>query len=333
MRRAVSVFFVLILCLAPSARSQPATAPSATSTPAIKIATYNVENWRRHFLAHDYEQKAATQPAYRLPEEIQTALRQANNENNWQVANVIADKNFDPDILVFQEGPEQADVEFFNRRWLNKKFETVIVFPSNSERGQNIGIMLKPGFRVVEKRDQYHTEKDTVPNERGDRLFARGPAFVQVEAPNGYRFWVGTNHQKSKSGNNVEVTAWRNREAKRTNEIINELAAGPVKDVIFLGDMNDDLGLQEFEQQGGGDTIANLVGTGDKALYLATRPLVEAGKLSFMGYWQTDYRSFIDHVFTTPSVKDRIETVRVIDDTAWTKVASDHLPVMIVVKP
>ncbi len=214
---------------------------------------------------------------------------------------------------------------------MKKAYGTAVVFPTNTDRNQHLGMLLKPGFKLAEKRDKYYLEKDTVPNGRGDRLFARGPAFCLIETPGGYRFWVGVTHQKSKSGNSVDVTKWRNREAVRTHEIMKELRRQGPADVVLLGDVNDDLGVGEFEAEAGGDTIANLVGPPADKFVLATRALAEKGEISFGGYWNPRYRSLIDHVVTTPEMKDQIEGVGVFKE-GTARSASDHYPVYVKIR-
>src|SRR3954447_23188930 len=83
----------------------------------ITLATYNVEHFHDHFLAHH----AATQPAFKGnndPEvkEVLESLRRANDEDNWEVSQVILDPAFSPDVLVIEEGCEQEDLDFFNKR-------------------------------------------------------------------------------------------------------------------------------------------------------------------------------------------------------------------------
>ena len=307
-----------------------------TSAPAgaetITLGTYNVEHFNENFLGH---RVATSQPALAKEPVVKSLLdkvKYENDEDNWEVAQVILDPRFNPDVLVVQEGCDQKDLEFFNKRWLNDAYATLITFPTNTDRAQHLNLLLKPGFKVIERRDRYHLEPDPLPNPRGARLFARGPAFALVESPSGYRFWVGTTHQKSKGGNSAAVTAWRNREAKRTHEIMKELAASTgVRDVILLGDMNDEPGIQEFELEGGGDVIANLVGPESDGFILATKPLVDQGKLSFGGYWNTRFRSLIDHIVISQDVKDQVEDVQVID---WglAPAASDHYPVMMKIR-
>src|SRR5688572_11112631 len=203
----------------------------------ITVATYNVENFERNFEARRLRKEvASTRPADAELQVIIFEEQKQNDEDNWEVAQTITDRRFNPDVLVIQEGCGQENLDYFMKRWLRGAYETAIVFPGNSERGQWLGMFLKPGFKVIEKRDEYYLEKDDVGNERGDRLFARGPAFVLIESPSGYRFWAGVTHQKSKSDNNAEITKWRAREAARTHEIMRELQKEGPPDVVLLGD-------------------------------------------------------------------------------------------------
>lgn len=299
----------------------------------IRIATWNIENWSDNFQAerdkkerprpdNEWEDNAARQEGYQ------------NDEDNWEIAQTILDENFLPDVLVFQEGAADSEVQSFKDKWLEGKYQRHIVFPGNSDRGQTLGMLLRPGLTVVETRDQYYKIPDSAEdiNPRSDFLFARGPAFVLLETEDGYRFWVGTTHQKSKGGNDVPTTRWRMGEAAKTHEIMKELAGEGARDVVLLGDMNDELGFQEFEQEAGGDVIATLVGDDRDGFELLTRDLALGGYISYTGYWRPNYRSFIDHIVVTPEMADQVEKVMVVD-TPWARVASDHLPVYVDVKP
>jgi endonuclease/exonuclease/phosphatase family metal-dependent hydrolase len=321
MLRPFSVSLTLVCALAFNAGAE-----------TITLATYNVEHFESHFEAFRLsKQKEAQQPS--LIKELVDALKRSNDEDNWEVARVITHKAFSPDVLVLQEGCSKSNLEFFNKRWLQNAYETVIVFRSNTDREQNLCMLLKPGFKVVQRKDQYYLEKDSVANERGERLFARGPAFALIETPGGYKCWVGVTHQKSKSDNSVEVTAWRNREAIRTHQIMRELAQEGPDDVILLGDMNDDIGVGEFEDepQSGGDTIANLVGPAKDGFALVTEKLAQSGQNSYGGYWNPRFRGLIDHVVVTPSMKDQIEKVSIFYGSL-APAASDHFPVLVKVR-
>lgn len=325
---------LLAICTALSLSVSPSLADT------ISVGSYNVEHWNDNFAGFHLSaatRRAASQPNAAKPDEKMNDMiqeeRWQNDEDHWEVARVILDANFNPDILVIQEGAGQKDLEYFNKRWLNDAYATVVQFPSNSDRSQHLNMLLKPGFKIVEQRDAYRNEQDSVPNERGGKLFARGPVFALIETPTGYKFWVGVTHQKSKSGNNLDVTKWRNRESVRTHEIMKEIAREGSDDVILLGDMNDDLGMDKFESDpaSGGDALANLVGPKEDNFILVTQPLVDAGAISFGGYWHPDYRSLIDHAVATPGLKDQIVDVKIIQSDIAT-VASDHYPLLVKVR-
>ena len=283
-----------------------------------------------------------TQPFGKDPanDDIMYALRKANDEDKWEVAQTILDPKFNPDILVIEEGCELDDLKYFNREWLNNAYDTVIVFATNTDRHQTLCLLMKKGYQVLDRKDKYYLEPDPVGNSRGGRLFARGPAFVKVRTPSGYVLWVGVTHMKSKNTGGeggdpkqaaIDATKWRNREAARTQQIIKELEAAGPKDVILLGDMNDAIGLDEAERSGGGDAIMNLVGPDKDGLLLVTKPLADQKVNSFGGYWRDRYRELIDHVIVTQSMKNQIEDVKVFKDGV-ARVASDHFPVMVKVK-
>jgi endonuclease/exonuclease/phosphatase family metal-dependent hydrolase len=300
----------------------------------IKVATYNVALWNEKFQGHRMQMttRQSKEPVSEQMSELIAEEQVQNNEDNWEVSQVILDKSFDPDVLVVEEGCNQGDLSYFNKRWLNGAYETVVQFPSNTDREQHLDMLLKPGFKILQRRDKYRDEKDPVGNERGGKLFARGPVFCLIQSPGGYKFWVGVTHQKSKRDNNIANTEWRNRESKRTHEIMKELEKEGPNDVMLLGDMNDEYGVQEFEAQGGGDTVANLVGQASDGFVLVTRKPADAKEFSFGGYWNTKYRSLIDHVVVTPGMKNQILDVKVVKAPPLAPVASDHYPVMVTIK-
>jgi endonuclease/exonuclease/phosphatase family metal-dependent hydrolase len=360
-RAVVVVAALLLICLATPAAAE-----------VVTVATYNIEHFQDRFLAHELGKKlTAEQKADPTIDKMLFQLRKANDEDNWETAQVITDSAVNPDILVIQEGATQENLEYFNKRWLREAYATALTFPTNTgDRNQHLNMLLKPGFKVIKRNDQYHLEPDPAANGRGeangrgDRLFARGPAFVLVETPGGYRFWVGVTHQKSKligfgaeqeaevrranAGQPKAVMAekikaakdaagkataeWRNREARRTHAIVKELAAGGESDdVLLLGDMNDDLGMDEYEQLAGADAINLLVGPEADGFVLVTKPLADEKEISFGGYFRPDYRSLIDHAVATPGMKDQIADVRVYRG-GLARVASDHYPVVVKVR-
>src|SRR5438045_3444092 len=97
-------------------------------------------------------------------------IKAEGDRSNWVISQVIQDPKFNPDVLVIEECCDESDLKYFNKKWLDSAYATVIVFPSNSTWHQSLGMMLKPGFEVVKRMDQYYKEPDPVGNERGDRL-------------------------------------------------------------------------------------------------------------------------------------------------------------------
>ncbi len=358
---------------------------AVTAVPSLAeeftVASYNIENFHTNFSAfhmkRDARKNPITDPAEKAKQDaLISAIDLQNQEDQWEIAATILDPAFFPDILMIQEGPLQSDLEYFNRRWLEGKYETVLQLPTtiHPDRPQTLAVMLKPGFKIIDKKDQYYLEEDTVPNGRNNRLFARGPSFLKVQTPSGYEFWVGNTHQKSKgirlppvaavtqpttqavedddaaavpveaasqpeSESRSELRArmekeandWRMREAVRTHAIIKEIEAEGPTDVMIVGDMNDDWGMDKNEKLAGKDGIAELVGPPEAGLFLVTQPLIDQKAISYGGYWRPRYRSLIDHAVATNSMKDQIVAVSVFN-TPMAAVASDHYPVIVKIK-
>lgn len=357
---------------------------SSVAAPALAddftVATYNIENFATNFRGFHEKQAARKEPltdpaAKAAQDEAIREEDEQNQEDQWEIAETILDPAFSPDILMIQEGPQQSDLTYFNKKWLNGAYETVLVLPTNvnPSRVQTLAVMMKPGFKILDKRDQYYLEQDTVANERGNRLFARGPSFLKVQSPGGYVFWIGNTHQKSKGvrvppksatgpattqpadADDAEPTVaaaaaanapedesqsavrarmereandWRIREATRTHAIIKEIEAEGPTDVMLVGDMNDDLGMDKNEKAVGKDGIAVVVGPPEDKLHLVTQKLADEKIDSFGGYWRPRYRSLIDHVVVTDSMSGKVSDVHVFTGSL-AKVASDHYPVVV----
>lgn len=300
----------------------------------MKIATYNIENFHTHFMARGLLRSATTQPVSEQVKEGLTELQRQGDEDNWESSSVILEPAFSPDILAIEECCDQDDLDYFNKRWLQGLYETVKVLPTNSGRGQNVALLMKPGFKILDQKEAYRFETDetnnpTIATNNAGKKFARGPSFYKVQTPGGQVIWVGANHQKSKSGNDIGVTKWRLGESKRTHEIIVDIAKENLP-VVFVGDMNDELHLQEFEQEAGGDCIGALVGKPEDGVTLQTRKLADSGGISFGGYFRGDHRSIIDHIFTANLPPAAIKDVAIITG-GLAKVSSDHYPVMMTV--
>src|SRR5262249_18485181 len=102
----------------------------------VTIATYNVEVFHQHFLA-------TTRPIE--DHDLPARLRADADKDNWMISQVILDLKFSPDILVIEECCDQDELDKFNQQWLKSAYQSVIVFPSNSQRHQSLALMTKPG--------------------------------------------------------------------------------------------------------------------------------------------------------------------------------------------
>ena len=331
-----AIFFIVLLFSA-----------ALTQAEDVRIVTYNVELWQQRFDSKKINALVKSMPDNKDLAALAAKNKEWDDHSNWEVSTVMLDPKLAPDILMFEEGCDEANLKYFNHRWLKDAFETLMVFPTNTGRDQNIGMMFKPGYKVLKVKADYYKEKDPVPKPflekgtgeagpDGDMLFARGPAFVLVQTPAGNQFWLGMNHEKSKHGNSLDVAKWRNREADRVHQIIKEIekestATGVVPDVVFGGDMNDELGMQEYEQEAGDDSIARIIGPPSDGIFMATQKLAESNAISFGGYFNEKYRTMIDHFFVTQSLKDKVADVQIFTG-GFAAVASDHYPVVMTLK-
>lgn len=323
MKRSVLVLTALVLIVW-------GIAPSLAAGEDVRIATYNVEHFMRLF---DQEL---------MPERSRNDTELfRDDEDLYEIAQVMLKPELDADILVIQECCREDVLRRFNEQRLNGLYEYVHVFPTNVD-GQWLGVMAKPGFEILEIREDFRNEVDSVNDPRiagmkdraglGERnlLFSRGPGFVKLRTPGGAEFWVGCTHVKSKYGNSEAVTEWRIRELRRTRDICHELASDGTP-VILLGDFNDDFGMDRHEREAGMDAITCMLEEADnKSLVCVTRPLslVPDAATYHCELKPRIYRSFIDHAFATPDLAEKVTSTHVVDSTL-AAVASDHYPVVV----
>jgi endonuclease/exonuclease/phosphatase family metal-dependent hydrolase len=301
--------------------AQPAE-PAQTDDGSVRVVSYNIENFRENFNAFQLEKK------YRgtgQPDDIWELIRRERREDreeNLEVARVIL--AMQPDVLALQESAGERDLAYFNKTFLDGYFETIVELPTNTDREQHLTVLLRPGFEVVRQESIADTPDVDDVNDRTDKLFARGPGFLLIRTPGGEEFWLGNTHQKSKGGNSEAVTRWRNAEAKTTVEAMLRLAEQD-PDVLMVGDMNDELGVGEFETEaGGGDAMRHF----DEGVVLLTKPLIAEGGVTYKGYGGTGRASLIDHASATQALAERVTNVEIFV-SPMTEVASDHLPVIV----
>lgn len=320
--------------LAQDAEDADATAAATVDTgrPAttLRVVTYNVEHWKRHFLINKLRRESRANPTW--PPEMRDLLDEfqyEGEEESWEVARVLLDPALRPDVLVTQESAAQDDLDFWNRKFMDGYFGTVYQFKTNTDRDQHLAIFLRQGFKLVKVQEYADVPDVGDVNSLTDKLYARGLSMALVETPTGHRVWVGTTHFKSKSGNSVAVAKWRNAECAHAHGELAKLAkSAEAQGVVMAGDWNDEIGINAFERPAGGDAASLVVGPPADGLTLLTRALADKGEVSFWGGYLGRNRSFIDHAVAGGPVAATATNARVFrNDLA--EVASDHLPVSV----
>ena len=298
-----------------------ATQSTAKSEPAntVRIAAYNIEHFGMMFDQHDVPWNDRDKTEY-----------YRDLEDIYEVARVIKMDNFDPDIICIEEGPTQKNLELFNKKDLDGKYEFVKVFDGNSTRGQTLCMMAKKGFNPI-KIDQYYEEIDPADPAGKERLFSRGPAFVTFETPCGAKICVGVTHIKSKYGDNPEMVKFRSRQTARLGEICQGYMDSGIDYVTVMGDFNDYFGMDENETKAGLDAVAQ-VNVDKKDLKCLTYDLQMMGKNSYHCMLKpAKYRSFLDHAFASKKLADAVVDVQLFNPPI-ADVASDHWPIMVTYK-
>lgn len=310
-------------------------AETAADKEQVRVGTWNVEHFMKMF---DQD---------RMPERSRNMTEYyADDEDQYEVAAVLKAESFNPDIVVIQECCDQEMLEHFCKKWFPDRFAFIKVFEANVP-GQNIGVLAKPGFEAI-RLEHYTNDKDPVTDNslrytkqnaglwEKNLLFSRGPGFVLFQTPKENKFWVGATHSKSKSGNNKAVTQWRIREYERTRQICAELiATSGTKNLLIMGDFNDDFGMDNIETSLGQDAIeVMLEGEGNEKLISLDETYRKAhpdAATYHCAIKPPKYRSFLDHIFASPeTAKHEVKTVMIDESIAFA--ASDHLPLLTVLE-
>src|SRR3954467_8919735 len=101
-----SFFLTLLVAFLAGCTSSSLNGDANNRSGAITIATYNVEHFADHFRGFHMDQAATTRPVDADMKDLIAAIKRWNTENQWEVANVISDPKFSPDILCIEEGPD-----------------------------------------------------------------------------------------------------------------------------------------------------------------------------------------------------------------------------------
>lgn len=148
-------------------------------------------------------------------------------------AKVIAEVN--PDILLLQEIEDRASLEEFNAQLLPESdcepFQDVAVVQGSDKRGQDMGILLKNGYRIESFRSHRFNLEDN-PNPKKE--------FFQYEinTPSHQTIWLLAAQLQEETKNKDITDAYRKKEIQRIADVYNELWENGQKNIIVAGTLN-----------------------------------------------------------------------------------------------
>lgn len=150
---------------------------------------------------------------------------------------VIRDLN--ADVIAVIEAEDRITLKTFSDSILSKvngkPFEKVMLIDGNDDRGIDVGIMTKNGFKI----DLIRTHIFDL-NKQGNKVFSRDLPEYKIITPGGEPIWVLPAHFKSKyGGNDLNSQNKRQGEAERAAEIYKSLRKDGYDNIIICGDFND----------------------------------------------------------------------------------------------
>ncbi len=171
-------------------------------------------------------------------------------------------RDVDADILAVVEAEDRVALKQFIEFVFEKvkdeieepirPYTQIMLIDGNDNRGIDVGLMTKDGFRIGKMRSHIHDlPRDVNDDELGDDMLpedlpAESPIFSRdcpeyaVTTPTGEVIWVIPNHFKSKfGGNDRRSRDKREAQAIFTRIIYERLRAEGHENVVVLGDLND----------------------------------------------------------------------------------------------
>ncbi|SDD91090.1 Endonuclease/Exonuclease/phosphatase family protein [Pricia antarctica] len=148
-------------------------------------------------------------------------------------AKVVAEVN--PDIILLQEIEDRASLEEFNAQLLpesdGEPFQEVVVFQGSDKRGQEMGILLKNGYRVKSVRTRCFDLGDN-PNPKKE-FFQ-----YEIDTPSLQTIWLLAAHLQEETKDKELSDALRKKEAQQIADVYNELWEKGERNIIVTGTLN-----------------------------------------------------------------------------------------------
>lgn len=145
----------------------------------------------------------------------------------------------DADIIGIVEAENRVVLKQFNDYVITevggKAYPHVMLIDGNDDRGIDVGLMTKKGYKIGLMRSHVHDlNNDKTP------IFSRDCPEYCITTPQNEKLWVLPNHFKSKfGGNDPKSQAKRKAQATRTLEIYKSLLNEGYENIIVMGDLND----------------------------------------------------------------------------------------------
>ncbi len=300
-----NVLLVMLVLVAIGHAAQQAMAQTAEPG-KVKVAAYNVE-WFLDVFDDPYtkDEQHPVKPRKEI-EQIAAAIRKVN-----------------PDVISFEEVENEHVLRSMASQFLmDLNYKYFCVLPTNSDRGQNVGVMSRIPILSV---TSHRFLEFTLPGEDRTWRFARDLLRVRVQASETKPLDVFVVHLKSRldgEGDPMSVK-WRTAEARQVRKIIDaQLVTDPRSWMVLMGDFND---TPE------GSALKQLLDPNDKgqaALIDMHASLV--GEQRFT-YRKAPYRKQgpIDYILASPDLAKRLvpgSAVVLTEEPAITG-GSDHLPI------
>ncbi|MCX5658131.1 MAG: endonuclease/exonuclease/phosphatase family protein [Planctomycetota bacterium] len=225
------------------------------------------------------------------------------------------------DALAIEEVENEGVLRAMVKEFLpDMGYHHVIVNPTNSEYGTNLGIISRlPVISVTSHRwrDLY------LPGETRSWRFTRDLLRVRLRATptHALDLFIVHFHSRRDSGADTHAERWRLAEAVAARQIVgNAMAAEGDPWVALVGDFNDTPGTP---------TLAQFLAPVDGAEALLTDAHAALPADGRITYLKAPYRSTIDYVLTSPALGRRLipNSARVVSDRS-TLGGSDHAPVI-----
>lgn len=302
----VAVVAVLAWSLATFTLPDASAAPRGTSMThdRLVIGSLNAENFVDVFDdPYSKDEVVAVKPREQI-ERLAKAIRAAN-------ADALAI------VEVENEGVLKAMVD---ELLPDMGYRHVIVNPTNSEYGTNLGLLSRlPVISVTSHR----WRELRLPGEERSWRFARDVLRVRLAATPQRSLDVFIAHFRSRrdAGGDPNGQKWRLAEAVAARQIIgNVLAAEPDAWVALLGDLNDTPDTPSMAQ------LTSPHGGGAPLLIDAHAALPANQRITYL---KVPYRSTIDYVLTSPALGRRLiaGSARVVSERS-TLGGTDHAPVV-----